>query len=253
MALIHSLEDSGNILFKYRGQIPVVLFLAAIPAIYFTDYSGVSSDQRNLYTIIAIFISVAGFIFRAYAIGTTPRNTSGRNTSEQVADVLNSTGIYSIVRHPLYVGNYFMWIGIVAYVFNLWFVIAVTLAYWLYYERIMFAEERFLERKFGEDYISWSKKVPAFVPNFKLWTKSEVKFSLKTVLKREYSGFFATVLGFIFVDIIRDLSPFIEHGYWERYEFNNDYLIVLGVAGAITLVLRSLKHYTTILEDDNRS
>ena len=58
-----------------------------------------------------------GFLFRAWAIGTTPAGTSGRNTKEQVAEVLNSTGIYSIVRHPLYVGNYFMWIGIVAYVF----------------------------------------------------------------------------------------------------------------------------------------
>ncbi len=253
MALIHSLEESGNILFKYRGQIPVVLFLAAIPAIYFTDYSGVTSGERDLYTIIAILISLAGFIFRAYAIGTTPRNTSGRNTSEQVADVLNSTGIYSIVRHPLYVGNYFMWIGIVAYVFNIWFVIAVTLAYWLYYERIMFAEERFLERKFGEDYITWSKRAPAFVPNFKLWKKSDVRFSLKTVLKREYSGFFATVLGFIFVDIIRDLSIYMQHDAMDQYEFNTDYLIILGVAGAITLVLRSLKHYTSVLEDDNRS
>jgi hypothetical protein len=38
MALIHSLEKNGNILFKYRGQIPVVLFLLSIPTVYFTDY-----------------------------------------------------------------------------------------------------------------------------------------------------------------------------------------------------------------------
>lgn len=253
MALIHSFEESGNVLFKYRGQIPVVLFVLAIPVIYFTDYEGVIPDNYNLYLAISIALSVAGFLFRAYAIGTTPRNTSGRNTKGQVAEFLNSTGIYSIVRHPLYVGNYFMWIGIVAFTFNLWFVICVTLLYWLYYERIMFAEERFLERKFGDKYLEWSKKAPAFVPNFKLWVKGDIPFSLKTVLKREYSGFFATVLGFVFVDAIRELIVLYKYDAMDYYEFNNNYLIILGAAGAITILLRSLKHYTNVLDVNDRS
>jgi len=61
-------------------------------------------------TYIAIALSMFGFIIRAIAIGTTPKGTSGRNTKEgQVAESLNTKGIYSMVRHPLYLGNYFMW------------------------------------------------------------------------------------------------------------------------------------------------
>ena len=137
MALINELEKQGNLLFKYRGQFPVVLFILAIPFLYFTN-----STQPLLaenYTFIAIALSVVGFLIRAYTIGTTPRGTSGRNTKEQVAEVLNSTGIYSMVRHPLYLGNYFMWIGIVVFTFNWYFVFVVSLLYWVYYERIMFA------------------------------------------------------------------------------------------------------------------
>lgn len=253
MALLHALEKQGNILFKYRGQIPVVLFVAAIPAIYFTDYSGISENEFNAYTIVSIALSLIGFIFRGYAIGTTPKNTSGRNTEKQVADVLNTTGIYAIVRHPLYVGNYFMWIGIVAFVFNIWFVIAVTLAYWLYYERIMFAEERFLERKFGDAYVNWSLKVPAFVPNFKLFTKSEVPFSWKALLRREYSGFFATVIGFVFVAVIRELIMFYKADSLDSFDIREKYFIILAIAAAITLILRSLKHYTKVLNEDDRS
>ena len=85
--------------------------------------------------------------------------------------------------------------------FNAWFVIVVSLMYWLYYERIMFAEERFLERKFGQDYLDWSLKAPAFIPAFGKYKKSETAFSLKTVLRREYSGVLATVIGFVFVDV----------------------------------------------------
>ena len=115
MALIHSLEKSGNTLFKYRGQIPVILFILAVPVIYFTDYSFIFSEEIIYWILmgVAIALSLLGQVIRAIAIGTANKNTSGRNTKEQVAEALNTKGIYSTMRHPLYVGNYFMWIGIV--------------------------------------------------------------------------------------------------------------------------------------------
>ena len=130
MALINEIEKQGNFLFKYRGQFPIVLFILAIPFIYFTD--SIWLHEEDNFTMAAIVLSSIGFVIRAYTIGTTPRGTSGRNTKEQVAEVLNSTGIYSVVRHPLYLGNYFMWIGIVFFTFNWYFVIIVSLFYFLY-------------------------------------------------------------------------------------------------------------------------
>lgn len=140
-----------------------------------------------------------------------------------------------------------MWIGIVIYVLNPWYVIVVTLLFWLYYERIMFAEERFLERKFGENYISWSKKVPAFIPSMKNYEKSEIPFSMKTILRREYSGITATIIGFLFVEILRDYK------FNQGFENNNMYWVVLGTALGFSLILRSLKHYTKLLNEEDRS
>lgn len=246
MALIHSLEKEGNFLFKYRGQIPVILFIAAIPVIYTTNSTTFSETSKWIWSIASILLSVFGFLFRAYAIGTTPKGTSGRNTKKQVADVLNSTGIYSIVRHPLYVGNYFMWIGIVAYTFNIYYVIIVTLAYWLYYERIMFAEERFLEGKFGKDYLDWSLKAPAFVPSFKNYIPSSTPLSFKTILRREYAGVLATVIGFVFVECLRI------YFHEEIFDFPPIHFKVLAVTVVITLVLRTLKKNTGVLSDNKR-
>ena len=31
---------------------------------------------------------------------------------------------------------------------------------------LCFIEERFLERKFGQDYLDWASNLPAFVPNY---------------------------------------------------------------------------------------
>jgi protein-S-isoprenylcysteine O-methyltransferase Ste14 len=247
MGLIHSFENSGNWLFKRRGYMPVILFLLAVPAIYFTDYHSMNAKLEHVVNWTSVFLSAFGFLIRAYAIGTTPRGTSGRNTDKQVAEKLNSSGIYSIVRHPLYLGNYLMWIGIVLFTKNYYFVIIVSLLYWIYYERIMIAEERFLEKKFGEEYLRWSLKVPAFIPDFTQYRKSEIAFSLKSVLRREYSGVLATVIGFVFVEL------FINYSKWQVFTVEKPFLYVLIITAIITLLLRFMKHSTKFLVEEGRS
>lgn len=248
MALVESFEKNGNWLFRYRGQIPVILFVAAIPVIYFTDLSWLDTNTRNILTVVAIITSSLGFIIRAIAIGTTPVGTSGRNTKEgQVAESLNTKGIYSTVRHPLYLGNYFMWIGIVLYTFNITFVVIVSLLFWLYYERIMFAEERFLERKFGDAYMKWASKTPAFIPCFRKYIKNNLPLSYKSILKREYSGALATVFGFVFID---DLRRYFSSG---SFDIDTTAHWVLAVTLFIVIVLRSIKHHTKLFKEAGRS
>jgi len=247
MALLHSFEKSGNYLFRNRGRIPAVLFITVVPVIYFTGYSEITGNTNFILSGLSIIICMAGFFVRAIAIGTTPKGTSGRNTETQVAETLNSTGIYSIVRHPLYLGNYLMWLGIVMFTFNVFFVIIISLAFWLYYERIMFAEERYLERKFGEDYMSWSNKIPAFIPRFHLYTRSEIPFSVKSVFRREYSGVLAAAVSFAFIDCLRFYVVNREF-QWLRIS-----TVVLVIIALITLILRTLKHNTRLLDEEGRS
>ncbi len=247
MALLHSLEKEGNWLFKHRGQLPLILFLLAIPAVFSTNYSDLTPMQIKAFNYSAYCLSILGFVVRSYTIGTTPRGTSGRNTEEQVAEQLNHNGIYSIVRHPLYLGNYLMWIGIVLFTKNIDFTIIVSLMYWLYYERIMFAEERFLERKFGQSYLEWAKGVPAFIPSFYLFKKSSISFSTISVLRREYSGVLATVVGFVFVDLL------IGYKKWHEITLGKHLLYFLIATTVITIILRSLKHYTSVLKEEGRS
>ncbi|MEY4109659.1 MAG: hypothetical protein RLZZ46_13 [Bacteroidota bacterium] len=241
MSLVREFEKTGNFLFRYRGQIPVVLFPAALPFLYGSE------DCTLLCKILAVMIALAGFAIRAYAIGTTPRGTSGRNTREQVAETINTSGIYSIVRHPLYLGNYGMWAGIVIYTGSWSFFLIFSLAYWIYYERIMFAEERFLEKKFGQAFLDWAAGVPSFLPRFSQWKPSSVPLSLKTILRREYSGILATALGFAFVNTARHYfqgEPPVP-GTLTQW--------LLGAAVLWALIFRSLKRNTSLLKEDGRS
>jgi len=247
MGLLESFDRSGNLLFRYRGYIPVVLFLIAVPFIALTDISSLPTTTKKIVEILAVLLSFLGLVIRSIAVGTTPRGTSGRNTKKQMAESLNDRGIYSVVRHPLYLGNYFMWIGIVLYTFNWYLVVIVSLLFWLYYERIMFAEENFLRKKFGDPFIRWSNHTPAFLPSLSKYQKGRIPFSIISVMRREYSGVLATVFGFVFVD---DLRRFFQTNSFElKTIWHSVFLITL----IIVLILRSLKHYTSVLDEEGRS
>ena len=101
-------------------------------------------------------------LVRWAVIAQAPLGTSGRCTSEKIAEQLNTRGLYSAVRHPLYVGNFIAILGVFMATMLWWAVLFFVLAYWLYIERIMAAEERFLELKFGNKCKKWANTTPAF-------------------------------------------------------------------------------------------
>ena len=247
MALIESMEKSGNWLFRWRSFLPLVLYAWAVPVTLWLPDEVSPGYQESGWWLSCLAVSFLGLLIRAITIGFTPRGTSGRNTSEgQVAETLNTRGIYGMVRHPLYLGNYFMWIGIVLFVGNQWFTLVVSLLFWVYYERIMFAEEAFLRRKFGEEYLNWSNGTPAFVPKWGGWSAPGVPFSLKNVLKREYNGFFAVFVSFALIDAL--------HGYRvdQIAGLSSHWSYLSAAAALLFLLLRTLKKRTRLLDVERR-
>lgn len=260
MALIQSFEKSGNFLFKYRGQIPVLIFLLAIPIILFGNtelYLQLFVGNRHIFriimTILAFATTLSGLALRAYTVSTTPKGTSGRNTSKQVANHLNTTGIYSAVRHPLYLANYLIWAGILIFTMNIWAFIIVSLVYWIYYERIMFAEEAFLRGKFGQEFEDWSAEVPAFIPDWSKFQGGNLKFSFKTFVRREYVTFFSTIFSYVVVDY---LLFTVSYARFFAYQLSwrawiRPSLYILGGALFVLLIIRTIKHHTRLLSPDS--
>jgi protein-S-isoprenylcysteine O-methyltransferase Ste14 len=204
MAMVHELEKSGTWLFRRRSWLPMTVIALAIGYIFIANRSAIFFN--SMYEIIFVAVSVLGEIIRSYTVGYVPKNTSGRNVMDQLADELNTTGVYSVVRNPLYIGNFFMWLGPVLFLRSVWCTIIFVLAYWLYYERIIFAEEQFLRRKFGEIYDNWTYKVKAVIPTFKNYKKSDLGFSFRNVLKREYNSLTNMFIVFAVLDITRNLA-----------------------------------------------
>ena len=200
MVLREKMERQGRWLFRWRSYWPLsilpFLALALRNSEYLERFFGVFYD--NIWELVCVGISLIGVMTRCFVAGFVPRGTSGRNTKEQAADTLNIQGMYSIVSHPLYLGNFTIVLGMLLFVQVGWFAVAGIFIFWIYYERIIFAEEEFLRRKFGDVFLTWAREVPAFFPNPGCWKSPMLSFSFKTVLRREFSTFFAVIFFLLF-------------------------------------------------------
>jgi protein-S-isoprenylcysteine O-methyltransferase Ste14 len=249
MPLQEELEKQGVWLFRYRGTLPLVI-LGIAGLLYFRTemhpetFILEDTPYEIYFNMACVIISLFGLGIRVYTVGHSPKNTSGRNVEGQVAETLNTSGSYSIVRHPLYLGNFFMWLGPALITGNFWFVIAFCLLYWVYYERIMFAEEQFLRKKFGDVYVAWAEKVPAFIPSFRLFKKPNTSFSLKKVLKKEKNGLAAIFLVFCAFDILGQL---INH----QTNYNPFLIVMTALTFILYLLIKFLSKQTTLLNESS--
>ncbi len=222
MALQEELKTQGDFLFRNRSYLPLIILVIGLTNYLHSEYNEIETPETwvsEAFEYICLIISLFGLFIRIITVGFTPKNTSGRNTKQgQVADTLNTTGIYSIVRHPLYVGNFIMWLGVAMLTENTWFSVAFIFFYAFYYERIMYAEESYLRTKFGKTYLEWAEKTPAFIPSFENFKKPNKSFSIKKVLKKEKNGLVAVFLLFwifdFFGDIIEDERIVLEDSFW---------------------------------------
>jgi protein-S-isoprenylcysteine O-methyltransferase Ste14 len=245
MALVHEFENSGNWLFKRRSWLPVLMIVAGIIMMYLGNRQAILYDMRD--ELIFLGVSLFGQVIRILTVGFTPKNTSGRNTiNGQIADELNVTGIYSLLRHPLYLGNFFMWLGPVLFLRSIWFTVVFGLFYWLYYERIMFAEEQFLRRKFGEIYDKWSETVHSFIPYSFTYIPPKLPFSVRNVLKREYNSFVNIFVIFTLLDLFRNY--FLS----ERIYLTQMWIYLFVSAFVIWIVVRTIHKRTQWLEVEGR-
>ena len=146
MPLIEEYIKTGNWLFKYRSYLPISLFVLYYIGLIQVDISSKLFQQYN-WLVFCFCVSLLGQFIRIISVGKVPIGTSGRNTKQQKAVSVNKSGIYSIVRPPLYLGNYFMWLGMILLIPIIWLQIVFSLIYWIYYERIMISDEEFLGDK----------------------------------------------------------------------------------------------------------
>jgi protein-S-isoprenylcysteine O-methyltransferase Ste14 len=174
----------GKFLFKYRSFLPVPYFLFLLVVVDF------NSQEFILGGIIVLF----GLLIRFFSMGFAGDWMRG---NEVRADYVLDEGLYSIVRHPLYLGNFFIGFGftLTAGFYSVFILPLYSIVFFIYYYLIVKAEESYLLGKFGERFILYREITPAFCPNFRRWKSDQ--FLGKQALRMEFSTYLTVGLIFL--------------------------------------------------------
>ena len=108
--------------------------------------------------VVGLLIAAVGQIRRIYAAGVIYKNRQ-----------LASTGAYSLVRHPLYLGNLLILGGFTVASGSLGVAAGVVLFFLFYYPAAIRYEDSKLEKLFEDEWRDWSRSIPAMFPTRLQW------------------------------------------------------------------------------------
>ncbi len=79
------------------------------------------------------------------------------------ANSLQTSGIYSVSRNPMYLGLLILYTGIAFLQNNLWALLFIPIVLWVVTKFIIVKEEKYLGRNFGSEYTAYCKKVRRWI------------------------------------------------------------------------------------------
>ena len=161
----------GDFFFRWRSYLPFLVAPILWVSIATTQHRFASHAADVVWEISTLTLAVAGLALRAWTVGVAAPGTSGRNTRQQKARTLNTTGPYSMVRHPLYLANWLIVLALALFP-HTWLAAPVVASVTAcYYVCIAKREEAFLREQFGIGFEEWAARVPAFIPRVSLTTE----------------------------------------------------------------------------------
>jgi protein-S-isoprenylcysteine O-methyltransferase Ste14 len=196
----------GRWLFRYRSYAPLIplSYILILTALGPIPPGG--ADALAWWRGVGLVLGFLGLASRAWTLGVAPAGTSSRGTVEPRAASLTTDGPYSVARHPLYLGNLLLWMGVAVLSGHPIGVVVTPLIFWIYHEKIMMAEERFLTEKFGAAYAEWAGRTPAMLPRLSSYTRSALPFSPRLALLRDYQALYAFVAATTAVELARSIG-----------------------------------------------
>jgi protein-S-isoprenylcysteine O-methyltransferase Ste14 len=242
MKLLDRFVQDGDRLFRWRSYLPLAFVPVFIAGVMATPAPFSTRPAERLWEAASVAVALLGLALRAWAVGSAPAGTSERSTVNPRASELRTSGPYSVVRHPLYVANGLMALGLSMFP-AVWYLPLILLTvFLLYYERIAVREEAFLSERFGAEFESWASRVPACVPSFAGYARSTEAFSWKKVLRHEFHGLLVIAAGAFVFDAVQ--------ASWRARAWRADPLWIwfAAASAACFIVFTVLKKGTHFLE-----
>lgn len=136
--------------------------------------------------LVGIPVGIMGLLIRLWASGYIRKNKE-----------LSTEGPYSYTRNPLYLGSFFIGLGVSIMGSCIIFILLFLSGFYIVYSSVIESEEKNLIELFGGSFLDYKSKVPAFFPLLKP-VKISKDFDIKLVVKHEeynaWLGFAAVII-----------------------------------------------------------
>ena len=148
----HAFADFGQIVLL------IVFFVVWIADSFIFRFS------MALATIITVNVRlpIGGMLIAASCLLALPAHNAVFGTPHERAPVITS-GVYRIVRHPMYFGSWLFFLGIAVTTLSIASLAVAVLAF-LFYFHLSRHEEIYLERKYPAVYAQYKAEVPMLFP-----------------------------------------------------------------------------------------
>jgi len=138
--------------------IPILIITVIFIILSFYNVIPIYNLNSMIITVMGFVLIILGIVFWLLA------NLKSKIDDEIKSNRLVTTGIYSIVRHPIYAAFLYVVTGAILITDNL-YLFVLPIIYWIVLTIGMIkTEEKWLTDKFGESYDEYSRKVSRFVP-----------------------------------------------------------------------------------------
>ncbi|MEN3015514.1 MAG: isoprenylcysteine carboxylmethyltransferase family protein [bacterium] len=190
------MKEISYIGFRYRALFPIPFAIITI----------IWAKPTIISLLLGSILVLIGLIIRVVCLGYL--GVKSRDEVPNIANLITS-GPYQYSRNPVYIANTLIAIGLAIFSFggyglNISVLVGLLTAtiYFLFYNFLVIpAEEEFLEKKFGQEYIEYKNQVPRWFINFKK-IPSKGRFRMTPVLRTEYWTWLI-VLGMYIIILLR--------------------------------------------------
>ncbi|MFL5692050.1 MAG: methyltransferase family protein [Ktedonobacteraceae bacterium] len=118
--------------------------------------------SRRRMPMLSTLLVGAGLTTGFLAVSTMRRAQTSLNPSEPVKTLVIE-GPFKVTRNPIYVSFTLIYIGIALLVNTLWPLLLLPVVQNVMRQGIIEREERYLERKFGQEYLAYKERVPRWI------------------------------------------------------------------------------------------
>ena len=146
------------------AQILWTVYLCQLAAVVEAAYLRYPESVRWTFgAVCALAIAVLGLGLRTWAVYALGKHFT-MHLELQENHAMITSGPFAFVRHPSYLGAFFMVTGSVAFL-GVWYATLITVPALLFaFIRRMHYEEKMLGEHFGDAYVEYRRRVKAFLP-----------------------------------------------------------------------------------------